>query len=87
MGHVTCPASAFSALMIRSVRRPASPTPWSILKLMEVLDHILPGGIVNVVTGQHFVTRSASCRTGSASPDELLTPLSRLCAGQEAEWP
>jgi len=34
-----------------SVLKPASPTPWSILKLMEVLEEILPPGIVNVVTG------------------------------------
>jgi aldehyde dehydrogenase len=34
-----------------SVIKPASPTPWSILKLMEVLEDVLPPGIVNVVTG------------------------------------
>jgi aldehyde dehydrogenase len=34
-----------------SVLKPASPTPWSILKLMEVLEDILPPGVVNVVTG------------------------------------
>jgi aldehyde dehydrogenase len=34
-----------------SVLKPASPTPWSILKLMEVLQDILPPGVVNVVTG------------------------------------
>ena len=34
-----------------SVLKPASPTPWSILKLMEVLEGVLPPGIVNVVTG------------------------------------
>ena len=34
-----------------SVLKPASPTPWSILKLMEVLADVLPPGVVNVVTG------------------------------------
>src|SRR6516225_9782954 len=34
-----------------SVLKPASPTPWSILKLMEVLEGILPPGVINVVTG------------------------------------
>ena len=34
-----------------SVLKPASPTPWSILKLMEVLEDVLPPGLVNVVTG------------------------------------
>ena len=34
-----------------SVLKPASPTPWSILKLMEVLQDILPPGVINVVTG------------------------------------
>jgi len=34
-----------------SVLKPASPTPWSILKLMEVLEGVLPPGVVNVVTG------------------------------------
>jgi len=34
-----------------SVIKPASPTPWSILKLMEVLEEIVPGGVINVVNG------------------------------------
>jgi aldehyde dehydrogenase len=34
-----------------SVIKPASPTPWSILKLMELLEEILPGGVINVVNG------------------------------------
>jgi len=34
-----------------SVLKPASPTPWSILKLIEVIEDILPPGLVNVVTG------------------------------------
>jgi aldehyde dehydrogenase len=34
-----------------SVLKPASPTPWSILKLMEVLEEIVPAGVINVVNG------------------------------------
>jgi len=34
-----------------TVIKPASPTPWSILKLMEVLEEILPPGLINVVNG------------------------------------
>ena len=34
-----------------SVLKPASPTPWSILKLMEVIEDVLPEGLINVVTG------------------------------------
>src|ERR1022692_3438923 len=34
-----------------SVIKPASPTPWSILKLAEVLEDILPPGVINIVTG------------------------------------
>ena len=34
-----------------SVLKPASPTPWSILKLMEVIEGVLPPGVVNVVNG------------------------------------
>ena len=34
-----------------SVLKPASPTPWSILKLAEVIGDILPPGVLNVVTG------------------------------------
>ncbi len=34
-----------------TVIKPASPTPWSILKLMEVLEDILPPGTINVVNG------------------------------------
>jgi aldehyde dehydrogenase len=33
------------------VLKPASPTPWSILKLMEVLEEIVPEGVINVVNG------------------------------------
>ena len=34
-----------------SVIKPASPTPWSLLKLMELLEEILPPGVINVVNG------------------------------------
>jgi aldehyde dehydrogenase len=34
-----------------TVVKPASPTPWSILKLMEVVGEAIPKGVVNVVTG------------------------------------
>src|SRR5659263_641165 len=34
-----------------SVLKPASPTPWSILKLMEVIEDVVPPGVINVVTG------------------------------------
>ena len=34
-----------------SVIKPASPTPWSILKLMEMIEDVLPPGVINVVTG------------------------------------
>jgi aldehyde dehydrogenase len=33
------------------VLKPASPTPWSILKLMELLQEIVPEGVINVVNG------------------------------------
>jgi aldehyde dehydrogenase len=33
------------------VLKPASPTPWSILKLMELLEDVVPGGVINVVNG------------------------------------
>ena len=33
------------------VIKPASPTPWSLLKLMEVLEDVVPPGVINVVTG------------------------------------
>jgi len=34
-----------------SILKPASPTPWSILKLAEVIGDLLPAGVLNVVTG------------------------------------
>ncbi len=34
-----------------TVLKPASPTPWSILKLMEVIGEIIPPGVINVVNG------------------------------------
>src|SRR6476620_8598407 len=33
------------------VIKPASPTPWSLLKLMEVVGDVVPPGVINVVTG------------------------------------
>jgi aldehyde dehydrogenase len=34
-----------------SVIKPASPTPWSILKLAEVIGDVIPPGVLNIVTG------------------------------------
>ena len=34
-----------------TVVKPASPTPWSILKLAEVIEGIVPPGVLNIVTG------------------------------------
>ena len=34
-----------------TVVKPASPTPWSILKLLEVIGEIIPPGVLNVVNG------------------------------------
>jgi aldehyde dehydrogenase len=34
-----------------SVMKPASPTPWSILKLAEVVEDIVPAGVINIVNG------------------------------------
>ena len=34
-----------------SVLKPASPTPWSILKLAELLEEIVPPGVLNIVNG------------------------------------
>jgi aldehyde dehydrogenase len=34
-----------------TVLKPASPTPWSILKFAEVIENIVPPGVINVVTG------------------------------------
>ncbi|HEY5267073.1 MAG TPA: aldehyde dehydrogenase family protein [Acidimicrobiales bacterium] len=34
-----------------TVVKPASPTPWSILKFAELLEGIVPAGVINIVTG------------------------------------
>jgi len=34
-----------------TVVKPASATPWSILKLAEVIGHLIPPGVLNIVTG------------------------------------
>ena len=34
-----------------TVVKPASPTPWSILKLAEVIGDLVPPGVINIVTG------------------------------------
>ena len=34
-----------------TVLKPASPTPWSILKLAEVVNDVVPAGVINIITG------------------------------------
>ncbi len=34
-----------------AVIKPASPTPWSILKLAEIIEDIVPPGVINIVNG------------------------------------
>jgi aldehyde dehydrogenase len=34
-----------------TVVKPASPTPWSLLKMMEAIGDVVPPGVINVVTG------------------------------------
>src|SRR5450755_2390525 len=34
-----------------SLIKPASPTPWSILKLAEVIQDVVPPGVINIITG------------------------------------
>jgi aldehyde dehydrogenase len=34
-----------------TIVKPASPTPWSILKLAELLEDVVPPGVINIVTG------------------------------------
>jgi aldehyde dehydrogenase len=34
-----------------SVLKPASPTPWSILKLAELIEDVVPAGVLNIVNG------------------------------------
>ena len=31
--------------------KPASPTPWSILKFAEVIEDVVPPGVINIVNG------------------------------------
>ena len=42
-----------------TVVKPASPTPWSILKLVEVIGGIVPGGVLNIVNGPGAETGKA----------------------------
>ena len=34
-----------------TVIKPASPTPWSLLKLAEVIEDVVPAGVINIVNG------------------------------------
>jgi aldehyde dehydrogenase len=42
-----------------SVIKPASPTPWSILKLAEVIGDVIPPGVLNIITGPGAETGKA----------------------------
>ena len=42
-----------------TVVKPASPTPWSILKLAEVIEDIVPPGVLNIVNGPGASTGKA----------------------------
>jgi aldehyde dehydrogenase len=54
-----------------TVIKPASPTPWSILKLLEVIGDVVPPGVLNVVNGparrsaRRWRPTSGSRRSGS----------------------
>ena len=43
-----------------TVVKPASPTPWSILKLAEVIEDIVPPGVINIVTGPGWRDREGA---------------------------
>ncbi len=42
-----------------TVVKPASPTPWSILKLAEIIEDIIPPGVLNIVNGPGAETGKA----------------------------
>src|ERR1039457_2531891 len=42
-----------------TVVKPASPTPWSILKLAEIIEEIVPPGVLNIVNGPGAETGKA----------------------------
>src|SRR5271165_3574687 len=42
-----------------TVVKPASPTPWSILKFAELIEDIVPGGVLNIVNGPGAETGKA----------------------------
>jgi aldehyde dehydrogenase len=42
-----------------TVVKPASPTPWSILKFAEIIEDILPAGVLNIVNGPGAETGKA----------------------------
>lgn len=53
-----------------TVLKPASPTPWSILKLMEVVGDILPPGTLNIVNGPGAEVGMALARPCALAGDD-----------------
>ena len=49
-----------------TVIKPASPTPWSLLKLAEVIAEILPPGVLNIVNGPGRRSARRSRRTSGS---------------------
>ena len=49
-----------------TVIKPASPTPWSLLKLAEVIGDIVPPGVLNIVNGPGAGTGYAIARTSGS---------------------
>ena len=54
-----------------TVVKPASPTPWSILKLAELIEDIVPGGVINVVNGPGAGDREGSCHQQAHRQDRV----------------
>jgi aldehyde dehydrogenase len=51
-----------------TVIKPASPTPWSILKLAELLEDILPPGVLNIVNGPGAESLLVRCKQEVGGP-------------------
>ena len=54
-----------------AILKPASPTPWSILKLAEVIEDVVPPGVINIVTGPGARDREGAGREPAYREDLL----------------
>ena len=76
-----------------TVLKPASPTPWSILKFAELIADVVPPGVINIITGpggeigKALATSPRREREAASVIGDLEDDYAALCASHASRLP